>query len=406
MTVVGGGGAARSGLVTRIKNILLSPKAEWEVIDVEPATVGGLYSGYIAILALIPAVIGLIVTLAFASMLGSMGGGLFGASIVTSPIFAVLSAVVGYVLSLIMVYVLAVIIDALAPTFGTEKNRLQALKVAAYSATAIWVAAIALIVPVLGFLILLAGAVYTACLMYLGLIAVMKAPADKAMGYTIVTIIIGIVIAFVLNLIMMAPIGMMRASHILAANTQVRIPGVGSVDVSKMEEAAKRMEAASKQMADAANSGQMANGAPAGAIAPDVLQGVLPATLPGYTRSEVSSASGGLGGIGGTTAKGVYNKGDSRITVEVTDLGAMAAMANAFNVNGNKQTADGYEKVGKIDGRMTMEEYNRTSNHGSYGVMVADRYMVQAEGDRVTMDELKNAVTSIPFGRLEALSKG
>ncbi|MEJ0067133.1 MAG: hypothetical protein WDM85_18400 [Caulobacteraceae bacterium] len=36
-----------------MRNILLSPKTEWDRIELEPATVKGLYTGYICILAAI-----------------------------------------------------------------------------------------------------------------------------------------------------------------------------------------------------------------------------------------------------------------------------------------------------------------------------------------------------------------
>ena len=45
-------------------------------------------------------------------------------------------------LALVGVYVIALIIDALAPSFGGTKDSLKAFKVAAYSATAAWVAGI------------------------------------------------------------------------------------------------------------------------------------------------------------------------------------------------------------------------------------------------------------------------
>src|SRR5207245_7554200 len=40
-------------LISRTKNILLSPKQEWQVIDDEATSVGGLYIGYIVPLAAI-----------------------------------------------------------------------------------------------------------------------------------------------------------------------------------------------------------------------------------------------------------------------------------------------------------------------------------------------------------------
>jgi len=168
-------------LVERVKNILVTPKTEWPVIAAEKTTVADLYQGYIAILAAIPAVAGFI------------GSILIGFSIVGGLIQAVLT----YVLSLALTYVMALIIDALATTFDGQKNQVQALKTAAYTYTASWVAGIALIVPIIGGLIALLGSIYGIYLLYLGLPATMKCPSDKAVGYTAVTIICGIVLGWI-----------------------------------------------------------------------------------------------------------------------------------------------------------------------------------------------------------------
>ena len=70
------------------------------------------------------------------------------------------SAITGWVLSLVVVWLVALLVDALAPTFGGQKNRIQALKVVAYSYTASWIASIGQIIPGLRWLILLAGLIY------------------------------------------------------------------------------------------------------------------------------------------------------------------------------------------------------------------------------------------------------
>ncbi|MCC7268945.1 MAG: YIP1 family protein, partial [Caulobacteraceae bacterium] len=102
--------------------------------------------------------------------------------------------------------------------------------------------------------------------------------------------------------------------------------------------------------------------------------------------------------------------GDARITLTVVDMGAaggVLGIAGAFNVNSSNESDGRYEKVGKVNGRMTMEEFDRNSGHGEYGVMVADRFMVQAEGDNgATIGDLKAAVTAVNFARLEGLARG
>ncbi len=179
-------------LVARAKNILLQPKTEWPVIAGEQATTGSLYTGYIIPLAAIGPVASII------------GWSVFGFSVpfvgaIRYPIgISVRNGVVIYALSLVGVFVLALIIDALAPTFGGQKNQIQALKTSAYSYTAAWVAGIFSLIPSIALLGLLA-ALYSCYLLFLGLPVLMKAPEDKAVGYTVVVIIVAIVLYFVIG---------------------------------------------------------------------------------------------------------------------------------------------------------------------------------------------------------------
>jgi hypothetical protein len=172
-------------LVDRAKNILLQPKQEWQVIAAEPATVQGLYTQYVMILAAIPAVASFIGM----SLVGFTG---FGVSYRVPIGAGIAHMVVSYLLSLGMVYVLALIIDALAPSFGGEKNFIQSLKIAAFAPTASWLAGIFNILPALAILNLLG--LYSLYLLYTGIPLLKKTPEDKAVPYTVVVIIAAIVL--------------------------------------------------------------------------------------------------------------------------------------------------------------------------------------------------------------------
>src|SRR6185312_6611089 len=95
-------------LVSRVKGILLTPKAEWATIDTEPATVGSLYTSYIIPLAAIPPIC------TFIGM-SLVGLNLLGVSVRWPVALGLENALVRYVLSLASTYVLGLIIDALAP---------------------------------------------------------------------------------------------------------------------------------------------------------------------------------------------------------------------------------------------------------------------------------------------------
>lgn len=179
-------------LIERVKKILLQPKTEWETISAESMSVGDLYKSYIAPLAAIgPA----------ASIIGMS---LIGISLPFMGTFrvpigsSIAHALTSYVLTLVGVFIIALIIDALAPTFGGEKNQAQALKVATYASTPSWVAGIVMILPMLGFIALLA-ALYGLYLLYLGLPLLMKAPQEKAIGYTAVVVVVAIVVMMVIG---------------------------------------------------------------------------------------------------------------------------------------------------------------------------------------------------------------
>lgn len=189
-------------MIERVKNILLQPKTEWETISTESTSAGDLYKSYIVPLAAIGPASSII------------GMSLIGISLPFMGTFrvplssSIAHAVTSYVLTLVGVFIIALIIDALAPTFGGEKNQAQALKVATYASTPSWVAGIVMILPMLGFIALLA-ALYGLYLLYLGLPLLMKAPREKAIGYTavvvVVTIVVMMVIGTVSGLFMPAP---------------------------------------------------------------------------------------------------------------------------------------------------------------------------------------------------------
>ena len=114
-------------------------------------------------------------------------------------VLGVTVAVVSYGVGLVVTYLLALIVDALAPTFGGEKNFIQSLKLTAYSYTAAWVAGIFQLIPGIGGIIGLLAAIYSFYTFYLGVPVLKKCPPDKAVAYTIVVVICGIVLGLVLG---------------------------------------------------------------------------------------------------------------------------------------------------------------------------------------------------------------
>lgn len=179
-------------IIQRARALLVTPRTQWPVIAVEPTTVQALYRDYIVVLAAIPPVAQFVKL----CILGTAWHGFRIYRLGIGPGLA--AAILQYVASLAALYLLAIIVETLAPNFGGESNRLQALKLVGYSYTASWIAGAALILPGLGGLIGLAGAIYSIYLLYLGLPSMMKVVPERAAGYTAVIVISGLVLSWII----------------------------------------------------------------------------------------------------------------------------------------------------------------------------------------------------------------
>ena len=177
-------------LVERAKSVCLSPDSTWAAIAIERTETAPLITGYVLPLAGAAAVAQAIGVAVVGQNLGLLGT-------YRMPIMTALGmAVASLVFAAVGVIVMSIIIDALAPTFGAERSREQALKVAVYSATPVWIAGLLQIIPVLG-VVALVGALYALYLLYLGLPRLMKCPADKSIGYLGTVIVCAVVIGLV-----------------------------------------------------------------------------------------------------------------------------------------------------------------------------------------------------------------
>ncbi|HVJ55596.1 MAG TPA: Yip1 family protein [Aliidongia sp.] len=173
-------------IVARVRNILLSPNAEWPAIALEPTDIAGLYKGYILLLAAIPAL---------AKFLGFL--------VIGIPLgIALTAAITSYVGSLVGVIVVAFIAAKLAPTFGGRDDLVQGLKLAAFSFTAAWVGGIFLVIPLLGQILQLLFALYGIYLLYLGTTPVLSIAQDRAVIFVIVLFAACIILGFIVSAVL------------------------------------------------------------------------------------------------------------------------------------------------------------------------------------------------------------
>ncbi len=175
-------------LIERVKNILTTPKTEWLVIEGETTTPAALLTSYVLPLALLASLSGVLT--------GLLWAGTFGMQ------FWLIMAVVTFISAMIGFFVSSYVIDMLAPSFGSEKNINRSAQLVAYSWTASWIGSMLSFIPVLGWLLAIAGAIYSIYTMYLGLGPIKKTPEDKKVVYLIVSFLVMIVISWVIGWIL------------------------------------------------------------------------------------------------------------------------------------------------------------------------------------------------------------
>jgi hypothetical protein len=180
-------------LIERVKNILVTPKTEWEVINGETETPQSLLPKYVIPLAIIGAVaafigFGLIGVSTFGIKVGGMKWGL------TTAVKMLLQGILSY-------YICTYVIDALAPTFKSEKNLGKSAQLVAYASTAGAVGGVFYILPMLSILVLIA-ALYGIYLFYIGLPIMKKTPQEQVVPYMLVSAVTIIVVSLVLGFIL------------------------------------------------------------------------------------------------------------------------------------------------------------------------------------------------------------
>ncbi len=170
-------------MIDRIKNMLITPKTEWQAVEAQNAPHMKVLTTYVVPLALIPAVAAFI------------GYGLIGYSVlgvhVSNVGWGIRQAIVQYVAMLGGVYVTAFIIDALAANFGSRKEFNRAFSLVAYAYTPMFLGGVFNLLPSLSWLASLAG-LYGLYLLYTGLQPMMKTPEDKQTGYFAVSLLVTI----------------------------------------------------------------------------------------------------------------------------------------------------------------------------------------------------------------------
>jgi hypothetical protein len=409
--------------VTRAKNICLTPVTEWPIIAAEQTPAAVLLGGYVAPLAAIGAVAGLI------------GGSLigftvpFGGTYRVPLVAGVAGAMFTFIMAIVGVFILSLLINALAPTFNGRQSSGQALKVAVYSYTPAWVAGALHVVPPLGVLAILA-ALYSLYLLYLGLPRLMQCPDDKALPYTAVVVVCAVVLAFVTSAVgvAVAGAGMMTSAALSGAGARVASRASGdsvrfdkNSPLGKLQALGDTLDASNKKVEAAQRAGDQQAAATAAMegfatllgggrrvdpISIDQLKPFVPDRFAGLARRSLNTEKSGVAALMVSKARAAYGDGgEKRVTLEISDSGSasgLMSLASWAALREEREDDNGSERTHKVDGRLVHEKVSR-SGATEFSIVLGDRFVVAAHGTGVTLPELKSAVDALDLRGLESL---
>lgn len=184
--------------------------------------------------------------------------------------------------------------------------------------------------------------------------------------------------------------------------------GCGNKENEKEEEKAKESSPADALQAFADKAKAMGDREAVDPIDFRKLKDLLPDKAGGLDRTEATGEKSGAMGFTVSTAEAKYKGGEKSINIEIVDTGGIAgvstmALAAWSMAEIDKETTTGYEKTTTIDGHKAFEKYNTESKSGELNVLVADRYVVNVQGDNVSIDQLKDVLGEINLAKLSGL---
>jgi hypothetical protein len=139
------------------------------------------------------------------------------------------------------------------------------------------------------------------------------------------------------------------------------------------------------------------------------LKSLLPESIGDLKRSNLEGEKVAAMGMNISTANADYNDADNNISIDIkiTDLGSVSGLSGLaaygwYMVDIDKENETGYEKTITYKGNKGYEKYDNEGKHGELNILVAKRFVVEANGNNVSMDQMKTAVDMIDVGKLES----
>lgn len=139
------------------------------------------------------------------------------------------------------------------------------------------------------------------------------------------------------------------------------------------------------------------------------MKDLMPSSLGNMEQTDNSGQTSGVLGMKISTAKAIYEEGNAKLEIKITDVAGIGKLASKVadwsNVDIDKESKDGYERTTTIDGYKAYEKYDARRKKGKIAMIVDERLIVDIEGRNITEDQLKDALDEISIRKLKRLIK-
>jgi hypothetical protein len=139
------------------------------------------------------------------------------------------------------------------------------------------------------------------------------------------------------------------------------------------------------------------------------LKTLLPENIGELKRTNIEGEKTAAMGINISTTNADYSDQEKNqsIDLKITDLGSVSGLSGLaaygwYMVDIDKENETGYEKTMTYKGNKGYEKYDNEGKYGELSILIAKRFVVEANGNNVSMDQMKAAVDMIDIGKLES----
>jgi len=139
------------------------------------------------------------------------------------------------------------------------------------------------------------------------------------------------------------------------------------------------------------------------------LQALLPKSVPGMQPVAAVDAAPSSGALNISTASAHFRTAKGTLSLQIADMGSLKAFSDLSHTGWAKaeidrETAEGHERTFTFEGFRAYEHSERGSGALSLKLLISKRFMVQAQSQGLSSEQLKVAARKIDLQGLAGLA--